>query len=72
MKIEGLYRDFIERDAAKKDYQLSQEFCMILTIKDPLGTAPVYDEMTQQLNRENFIHHDVKVRNAVHIDTSVG
>lgn len=72
LKIEGLYRDFIERDAAKKDYQLSQEFCMVLTIRDPLGTAPVYDEVTQQLNQENFVHHDVKVRNAVYIDTSVG
>ena len=68
LKIEGLYRDFIERDAQKKDYQLSQEFCMILTIRDPLGTAPVYDEVTQQLNNENFVHHDVRVRNIVRID----
>ena len=71
LKIEGLYRSFIEKDAEKKDYQLSQEFCMILTIRDPLGTAPVYDEVTQQLNQQNFIHHDVKVRNAIYIDTSV-
>ncbi len=65
LKIEGLFRDFIERDAIKRDYQLSQEFCMVLTIKDPLGTAPVYDEVTQQLNSENFIHHDVRVRNVI-------
>lgn len=71
LKIEGLYRDFIERDALKKDYQLSQEFCMILTIRDPLGTAPVYDEVTQQLNNENFVHHDVRVRNIVRIDGRV-
>ncbi len=68
LKIEGLYRDFIEKDAIKKDYQLSQEFCMILTIRDPLGIAPVYDEVTQQLNNENFVHHDVRVRNIVRID----
>lgn len=68
LKIEGLYRDFIEKDAAKKDYQLSQEFCMVITIRDPLGIAPVYDEVTQQLNQENFIHHDVRVRNTVRID----
>jgi hypothetical protein len=68
LKIEGLYRDFIEKDAIKKDYQLSQEFCMILTIRDPLGIAPVYDEVTQQLNNENFVHHDVRVRNAIRID----
>lgn len=71
LKIEGLYRDFIEKDALKKDYQLSQEFCMILTIRDPLGTAPVYDEVTQQLNSENFVHHDVRVRNIIRIDGRV-
>lgn len=71
LKIEGLYRDFIEKDAELKDYQLSQEFCMILTIKDPLGTAPVYDEVTQQLTQENFVHHDVKVRNVIHIIESM-
>ena len=67
LKIEGLYRDFIEKDAFKRDYQLSQEFCMILTIRDPLGTAPVYDEVTQQLNNENFVHHDVRVRNIIRL-----
>ncbi len=71
LKIEGLYRDFIEKDALKKDYQLSQEFCLVLTIRDPKGTAPVYDEVTQQLNNENFIHHDVRVRNIVRIDSHV-
>lgn len=68
LKIEGLFRDFVEKDAAKKDYELSQEFCMILTIRDPLGEAPVYDEVTQQLTQENFVHHDVRVRNIVRID----
>lgn len=43
---------------------------MVLTIRDPLGTVPVYNEVTQQLNHENFIHHDVRVRNIVHIEGS--
>ncbi len=51
----------------KKDFQLSQEYCMILTIRDPEHTAPVYDEVTQQLTNRNFIHHDVRVRNVVHV-----
>lgn len=68
LKIEGLYRDFIERDALKRDYQLSQEYCMVLTIRDPLGIAPVYDEVNQQLTIENFAHYDIKVRNIVRID----
>mgnify|MGYP004523686537 FL=1 len=67
LKIEGLYRDFIEKEAVKKDFQLSQEYCMILTIRDPERTAPVYDEVTQQLTMRNFVHHDVRVRNVVHV-----
>lgn len=68
LKIEGLYRDFVEKDAAKRDYQLSQEYCMILTIRDPKGITPVYDEVTQQLTNENFVHHDIKVRNIVRVE----
>lgn len=72
LKIEGLYRDFIERDAVKKDYQLSQEYCMILTIRDSKHTAPVYDEVAQQLTEKNFVHYDVRVRNNVMVYNSVG
>lgn len=40
---------------------------MILTIRDSKHTAPVYDEVTQQLTERNFIHYDVRVRNNVHV-----
>lgn len=67
LKVEGLYRDFIEGDAAVKDYQLSQEYCLMLTIRDPKGNAPVYDEVTQQLEARNFIHHSIRLRNAIDV-----
>lgn len=70
LKIEGLYRDFIEHDAQERDYQLSQEYCMLLTIRDPNGTAPVYDEVSQQLDYRNFIHHNITLRNVIKIDES--
>lgn len=65
LKIDGLYRDFIEKEATRESYQLSQEYCLILTIRDPRKEAPVYDEVTQQLTNRNFIHHDVLVRNDI-------
>lgn len=68
LKITGLYRDFIERDANKRHDRLSQDYCMVLSIRDPLGIAPVYDEVTQQLSNENFVHHDIRVRNIVRVD----
>ncbi len=71
LKVEGLFRDFIERDAVKKDYRLSQEYCMILTIRDPKKAAPVYDEVSQQLTEKNFIHYDVRVRNNIKVTNSV-
>lgn len=67
LKIDGLYRDFIEKEAARENYQLSQEYCLILTIRDPEKEAPVYDEVTQQLTNRNFIHHDVLVRNNIQV-----
>ena len=45
---------------------------MILTIRDPKHTAPVYDEVTQQLTEKNFIHYDVRVRNNIQVTNSVG
>ena len=68
LKIEGLYRDFIEQHAQEHDYQLSQEYCLLLTIRDPNGKAPVYDEVLQQLEYKNFIHHNINLRNVITID----
>ena len=70
LKVEGLYRDFIEQDARLRNYQLSQEYCLLLTIKDPNGKAPVYDEVVQQLEYKNFVHHNIHLRNVITIDTS--
>lgn len=72
LKVEGLFREFIEKDASRKDYHLSQEYCMILTIKDPKKTAPVYDEVSQQLTEKNFIHYDIKVKNNVQVYNPAG
>lgn len=68
LKIEGLYRDFIEQDARARNYQLSQEYCLLLTIRDPNGKAPVYDEVAQQLDYKNFLHHNIQLRNVVTTD----
>ncbi len=68
LKIEGLFRDFIEQDAIAKDYQLSQEYCLLLTIRDPKGQAPVYNEVTQQLESKNFLHHNINIRNIVQVE----
>ena len=68
LEVKGLYRDFVEQDALARNYQLSQEFCLLLTIRDPKGTAPVYDEVSQQLEYRNFVHHSIQLRNVITLD----
>lgn len=65
MKVEGLFRDAIEREARDTGEVLEQEFCILLTIKDPEGKAPVYNEVTQQLQQRGFVYSNVRLRNEI-------
>lgn len=65
MKVEPFYREAILREVANTGEVLGQEFCIILTIKDPTGKAPVYNEITQQLQEKNFIYSNVQLKNEV-------
>ena len=65
--VKGLFRDHIERQASEESIQLSQELCLILTIRDPSGQANVYDEVTQKLDEYNFWHSNIKVASDVNI-----
>ncbi|SQB33621.1 S8 family peptidase [Clostridium cochlearium] len=67
LKIEGLYRDFIEKKALAESFELSQEFCVIITIKDPLKECKVYDEVTRLLDANNFWHSNIKLHQDVDI-----
>lgn len=65
--LQGVYRDHIERMSQLESFQLSQEFCLILTIRDPLHKERVYDEVTQKLDEYNFWHSNIKVATDVNI-----
>lgn len=65
--IKGLYRDHITRQAANNHEQLNQEFCLILTIRDPLKQSNVYDEVTQKLDEYNFYHTNIKLSQNINI-----
>ncbi|MCI4058987.1 S8 family peptidase [Bacillus cereus] len=67
LKIEGFYRDFIENKAEIERMSLFQEFCVIITIKDPTKKKYIYDEVTQLLESNNFIHRNIKVRQNIDI-----
>lgn len=69
LNIEGMYRNFIEKKAERESFELSQEFCLIVTIKDPNKTINVYDKVTQKLDEFNFTHNNIKL--ATDIDISI-
>lgn len=68
LKIEGLYRDFIERKAQLEGLDLSQDFCLLITIRDPRKKNRVYDEVTQLLNINNFLHNNIKLHQNIDIN----
>ena len=65
MKIEMLCREAIEREFRETREKLEQEFCVLLTIRDPEGKAPVYNEVTQQLQDRGFVYSDVKLKSEI-------
>lgn len=69
LNIEGIYRSFIEDKAKRGSFDLNQEFCLIMTIKDSENNINVYDKVTQRLNEFNFLHSNIKL--ATDIDISI-
>lgn len=65
--LKGLFRDHIETKSQMEGTNPSQEFCLIVTIKDPTGTKPVYDQANQKLNEYNFWHNNIKLNTDVTI-----
>ena len=68
MKIEGLFRENIEREAQINEITLNQEFCLIVTIRHPNPSIPVYNEVTQKLDEYNFWHNNIKTKTRVDIN----
>lgn len=67
LKLEGLFRHFTEIKCEMQKIIPSQEFCLMLTIKDTKKKGNIYNEVTQLLNNFNFIHSNVKIREEVRI-----
>ncbi len=60
LKLEAAYRNNYETKI-KDSKDISQEFALIVTIKDTKGNGKVYEEVTGLLKKFNFIHENIKV-----------
>lgn len=67
LKVEGLYREFIENQAELDRMDLSQDFCIIITFRDPKREKNIYDEVSQLLDSNNFIHRNIRIRQDIDI-----
>lgn len=59
--LDGTYRTHTEDLAAMNRQDLCQEFCLIISIKDPTHIGNVYNGVTQKLDEYNFWHSNIKV-----------
>ncbi len=63
--LQGLYRNHTEQRAILERFMPSQDFCLIITIRDPEQKANIYDEVTQGLDAYNFWHSNIKISSEV-------
>ena len=66
----GLYREHTEQRAKLERAIPSQEFCLIITIRDPEHNANVYDDVTQGLDAHNFWHSNIKISSEVSVSVT--
>lgn len=69
LKVTGLYRDYIEKKAETNRSDLSQEFCLVITIRDPFKKMFIYDEVSSLLKVNNFIHRNIRLRQFIPIES---
>jgi hypothetical protein len=65
LKLEGLFRNFTETKCELERVTPSQEFCLIVTIKDTKKRGNIYNEVTKLLDNNSFIHSNVKINEEV-------
>ncbi|WNY29321.1 hypothetical protein MmiEs2_15480 [Methanimicrococcus stummii] len=68
--LNGFYRNHILKKASNDLVNLDQEFCLIITIRDPSQKSNVYEEMTEKLDSKNFWNSNIKLANEVEIPLS--
>lgn len=68
--LSGLYREHTEERAKLERTIPSQDFCLIITIRDPEHKASVYDDVTHALDAHNFWHSNIKISNEISVSVT--
>ena len=68
LKLKGSYRCQAERIADNIGIDLSQRFCLAITIRDPSGKHDdVYNQIVQFLDQRQFVHERIQLRQEVRV-----
>lgn len=65
--LDSVYRAHIEDKAKQEGLDLSQDFCLIVTIRDSESKSLVYNGITKKLDEFNFWHSNIKISEKVSI-----
>ena len=67
LKLNGFYRCKAERISEEFGVDLSQKFCLAITIRDRSGQHDVYNQVAQFLDQKNFVHQRIELRPEVRV-----
>lgn len=70
LEIEGLFRDYICGRSVVDGIVLSQEYCLIITIRDNKKVYNVYNSTTNLLNARGFVHNNINLKSNVRVAVS--
>lgn len=62
LEVEGLFREYISSRSIIDGIPLTQDYCLIVTIRDNKRKHNVYNSTTNLLNTRGFIHNDISLR----------
>ncbi|KIC89138.1 S8 family peptidase [Flavihumibacter sp. ZG627] len=72
LEIEGLFRDYICGRCVEDGIALSQDFCLIITIRDSKKQVNVYNTVSNLLSTRGFVHNNISLKSDVRVDVRRG
>lgn len=67
LTLRGLFREHTEQQASLDRSTPKQDFCLIITVRDPNQIAPIYNDVTQGLDNYHFWHSNIRLANDITI-----
>lgn len=68
LTLQGSFRSHVEDMANSQNLGLNQEFCLIITVRDPGKNINVNDGITQKLEEHSFWHTKINLSESIRID----